>query len=125
MASLQQHEPEGSSDCGQGCFSEHQNLLEQYLEGGISEGVLSLGLVIDIEITAHLEQPRIYPDMNPADILMLAIQREQASHDLYFCLARIHPKGKVKQLLEEMARQELEHKRQLDLFDAEITFLPG
>ena len=103
---------------------EHQALLEEYLEGRISEGTLSLDLVVAPEVVACLEQPSIFPEMNPVDMLALAVKREQATHDLYLSLAQLHPEGSIKSRLEEMARQELEHKSQLELNAEELITLP-
>ncbi len=100
----------------------HQNLLERYLRGEIKEGVLGSGQAIDYRIAEHLDQPKIYPDMNLKDIFLLAANREKASHELYLSLAQIHPAGEVKKLLEELAAQELEHKQQVEFLYTEVAF---
>ncbi|MFC1938993.1 ferritin family protein [Chloroflexota bacterium] len=100
----------------------HQNRLEQYLRGEIKEGALSSGQAVDYKISEHLEQPKIYPDMSLEDIFLLAANREKASHELYLGLAGIHPEGKVRKLLEELAAQELEHKQQLEFLYTEVAF---
>jgi rubrerythrin len=100
----------------------HQNLLEQYLRGEVREGALSSGQAVDYKIAEHLEQPKIYPDMNLKDIFLLAANREKASHELYLCLAEIHPQGNVRKLLEELAAQELDHKQQLEFLYTEVAF---
>ncbi len=100
----------------------HQNLLERYLRGEIKEGALGSGQAIDYRIAEHLDQPKIYPDMNLKDIFLLAANREKASHELYLSLAQIHPAGEVKKLLEELAAQELEHKQQVEFLYTEVAF---
>ncbi len=100
----------------------HQNLLERYLRGEIKEGALGSGQAIDYRIAEHLDQPKIYPDMNLKDIFLLAANREKASHELYLSLAQIHPAGEVKNLLEELAAQELEHKQQVEFLYTEVAF---
>lgn len=100
----------------------HQNLLEQYLRGEIGEGLLSNSQAVDYKIAEHLEQPKIYPDMDLKDIFLLAALREKASHELYLCLAKIHPVGKMRDLFEELASQELEHKHQVEIRYAEVAF---
>ncbi|MEJ2046495.1 MAG: ferritin family protein [Dehalococcoidia bacterium] len=100
----------------------HQHRLEQYLRGEITEGALSGAQAVDYKIVEHLEQPQIYPDMNLKDIFLLAANREKASHELYLCLAEMHPAGKVRELLEELAAQELEHKQQLEFLYTEVAF---
>ena len=100
----------------------HQQLLEQYQRGEIKEGALSQTQAVDYKISEHLEQPRIYPDMDFKDIFLLAAGREKASHELYLGLAEIHPPGRVRELLKELAAQELEHKQQLEFLYTEVAF---
>lgn len=100
----------------------HQSLLEQYLRGELKEGVLSSGQGIDYKIAEHLDQPEIFPGMKLKEIFLLAANREKASHELYLGLALIHPAGEVKKLLEELAMQELEHKRKMEFLYSEVAF---
>lgn len=100
----------------------HQNRLEQYLRGEITEGALSSTQAVDYKIAEHLEQPKIYPDMALKDIFLLAANREKASHELYLGLAEMHPAGEVRKLLEKLAAQELEHKQQLEFLYTEVAF---
>jgi rubrerythrin len=100
----------------------HQIVLEQYRQGELKEGILSGGQVIDYKITEHFDQPEISPDMQLKDIFLLAANREMHSHELYFALAGLHPAGETKRLLEELASQELEHKRKMEFLYTEIAF---
>ena len=100
----------------------HQRRLEQYLRGEITEGALSSTQAVDYKIAEHLEQPKVYPDMNLKDVFLLAANREKASHELYLGLAAIHPEGEVRKLFEELAAQELEHKQQLEFLYTEVAF---
>ena len=100
----------------------HQDRLEQYLRGEIKEGGLSHGQFIDYEIAEKLDQPDISPDLKLKDTFLLAANREKASHELYLGLAQIHPAGKVRRLLEELAEQELEHKHRIEFLYTEVAF---
>lgn len=100
----------------------HQNLLEQYLRGELKEGALSSRQSVDYKIAEHLDQPEISPDMKLKDVFLLAANREKASHEFYLSLAQIHPAGKVKSLLEELASQELEHKQRVEFLYTEVAF---
>ncbi len=62
------------------------------------------------------------PTVNTPLMIPLADNRERASRELYLGLARIHPVGEVKRLLEELALQELEHKQQVEFLYAEVAF---
>jgi rubrerythrin len=100
----------------------HEELLRKYLRGELGEGSLKREQVLDYRIAEHLEQPPIKPDMKLSEVLLLAANRERASHELYLALAGEHPPGKVKTLLEELASQELEHKQRIEYLYTEVAF---
>ena len=100
----------------------HRERLESYLHGEIKEGVLSGGQVIEYQIAEKLEWPEISADMTLKEAFQLAVHWEQESHELYLNLAQIHPPGPVKNLLEELASQELEHKQRVAALYAQVTF---
>lgn len=100
----------------------HQNLLEKYLRGELTKGALRHTQPVDYKIAETLKQPEISPTMNLKDIFTLAAIREKLSHELYLGLAGIHPDGEVKRLFEELAAQELEHKRRVEFLYTEVAF---
>ena len=69
-----------------------------------------------------MEQPQLALEMNLKDVFLLAANREKASHDFYLSLAQIHPDGKVKRLIEELAMQELGHKKKVEFLYTEVAF---
>jgi rubrerythrin len=102
--------------------AKHQRLLEDYLQGKIKEGALSDGLVVDYKIAEHLEQPEVSPAMDIQDVFLLAAHKEKSTHELYISLSEIHPAGHIKHLLEELATQELEHKKLIETLYTEVAF---
>ncbi len=100
----------------------HEELLRKYLRGDIGAGDLKKDSVLDYKIADYLDQPEITPDMTLEDIFLLAANREKASHDFYTELAVVHPAGGVKELLEQLASQELEHKRKVEFLYTEVAF---
>jgi rubrerythrin len=60
--------------------------------------------------------------MKLKDVFLLAANREKASHEFYLGLAQIHPDGGVKQLIEKLAAQELEHKQRVEFLYTEVAF---
>ncbi len=100
----------------------HQKILENYLHGKLKEGALSPGLVVDYKIAEHLDQPEITPTMDLEEVFTLAAKKEKASNELYQSLAAIHPNGQVRKLLEDLAAQELEHKRRVETLYNEVAF---
>ena len=100
----------------------HQNLLEQYLRGELKGGALSSRAVVDYKIAERLDQPEVSPGIRLKEVFILAANREKASHEFYRGLAQIHPSGKMKRLIEELAAQELEHKHKLEFLYTEVAF---
>lgn len=99
----------------------HEELLRKYLHGEIGAGGLKPDSLLDYKIAEYLDQPEITPDMALKDIFLLAANQEKASHDFYSELAAAHPSGGVKRLLEQLAAQELEHKRKVEFLYTEVA----
>jgi len=100
----------------------HENLLRKYLRGELGEGALKREQVLDYRIAEHLEQPKVSPGMELKDAFLLAANREKMSHALYLSLAGVHPSGPVRSLLEQLASQELGHKRRVEFLYTEVAF---
>jgi rubrerythrin len=100
----------------------HEELLRRYLSGELGEGRLGKEQVLDYKIAEYLEQPEITPDMGLADVFLEAANREKASHEFYLSLARAHPAGRVRSLLEQLAAQELGHKHKVEFWYNEVAF---
>ena len=100
----------------------HQGFLERYLRGELKEGALHAAQAIDYKISEKLNQPEVSTDMKLKDVFLLAAERERLAHEFYLSLAGVHPLGKVKQLLEELASQELGHKQTVEALYTEVAF---
>jgi len=100
----------------------HENLLRKYLGGELGEGGLRKEQVLDYRIAEHLEQPKVTPSMGLRDVFLVAANREKASYAFYLSLAGVHPSGRVRSLLEQLASQELEHKRRVEFIYTEVAF---
>jgi rubrerythrin len=100
----------------------HENLLRKYLRGEVTEGALRQEQALDYKIAEHLAQPKISPDMKLKDVFLLAANWEKSSHQFYLSFAGVHPPGRVRSLLEDLASQELEHKRRVEFLYAEVAF---
>lgn len=100
----------------------HEELLRKYLRGELGEGGLKREQVLDYRIAEHLEQPEVTPSMGLRQVFLVAANREKASHEFYLSLAGAHPVGRVRELLEQLASQELEHKRRVEFLYTEVAF---
>jgi rubrerythrin len=100
----------------------HQEILERYLSGGITEGALQIGQVIDYRIAEHLEGPQIASEMKLTDIFLVAANREKKSNEFYLSLAAVHPEGQTRMLLEKLASEELGHKQKVESMYTQVAF---
>ena len=100
----------------------HEALLRRYRRGELGPGALEARHVLDYRIAEYLEQPEISPEMKLDEVLLLAANREKASHEFYLALADEHPSGPVKTLLEELASEEIEHKQKVENLYNEVAF---
>jgi rubrerythrin len=105
-----------------GVEKKHEELLRRYLRGELGEGTLEAEQAVDYRIAEHFEQPAISPDMKLDEVLLLASNREKASHELYLGLAAEHAPGRVRELFEDLASQELEHKHRVEYLYNEVAF---
>lgn len=99
----------------------HQLRLERYLRGEVHGG-LGSRQAIDYRIAEKLDQPDTGPDLALKDVFLLAASREKAAHEFYLGLAKVHPAGEVRELLEDLAAQELEHKRRVEFLFTQVAF---
>jgi rubrerythrin len=100
----------------------HEDLLRRYLSGDLGDQGLKKDAVLDYRIAEHFNAPEITPGMPLADVLLLAANREKASHALYTDLAAAQPGGSVKQLFEDLAAQELDHKHRMEDYYTDVAF---
>jgi rubrerythrin len=100
----------------------HEELLRRYLRGELGEGGLKKEQVLDYKIAEYLEQPEITLGMKLKGVFLVAANREKASHEFYLSLARAHPRGRVRSLLEQLAAQELGHKQKVEFWYNEVAF---
>ena len=105
-----------------GVEKKHEELLTRYLEGTLGEGGLKADHALDYHIAEYFEAPEITPGMKLDEVLLLASQREKVSHDLYLGLAAAHPEGKIRQLFEDLAAQELDHKHRMEDYYTDVAF---
>jgi len=104
----------------------HKEFLERYLSGGFQEGTLRLNAPVDYKIVEHMEdEPDAQADegpLTPRRAFLIAARRESNSHAFYQELARIHPAGECRDLLQRMASEELRHKEKVEYLYTNTSF---
>jgi rubrerythrin len=100
----------------------HKEFLEQYLQGKVTGPVLKLTEAHDAKIIEAFKVPAIIPEMVHKDVFLVAAEKEKASYAFYLELAELHPEGPVKDLLTQLAREELGHKEKVEYLYVNAAF---
>ena len=94
---------------------EHKHFLQSCLT---AQGCKLVGQPKDVHLAEMLAAPAFHPDMSPKEALVIAMKREEGSHQFYQALAALQPPGEIREFLEKMARVELSHKEKVEyLYD--------
>jgi rubrerythrin len=98
----------------------HKDYLLQYRQSGFSGEVKKAA--VDYKVAEHLTKPDIQKDMNTIDVYLIAANRELNAHHFYMGLAGLHPDGEIRNMLLQMAEEELKHKEKMEYLYANTAF---
>jgi rubrerythrin len=94
---------------------DHKAFLQQCLTPA---GCTLAGKATDTKLAEITQTPSISEDLSPKEALVVAMKREEGSHNFYKHLASLQPPGEAKVFLEKMAEVELSHKEKVEyLYD--------
>ena len=97
-----------------------EGLLRQGISWNIAEGEFKK--VADLKVGDHLEAKPLAEGADLQDVLIVAIQREKESHELYAGLAGVSADETVRNLFDFLANEELTHKRKIESLYEEIVY---
>lgn len=100
----------------------HKAFLIRYRDGQLAPEALKRKEAVLYKIAEYLEEPAIEKNMRSEDVFLLASHRERRSHEFYSELADLHPGGEVKNVLLNMAQEELRHKEKMEYLYANTAF---
>jgi rubrerythrin len=100
----------------------HKAFLMKYRNGEFGAAGLRLSDVVYYQIAEHQEEPALSKDMNSAQIYLVASHREMRSHQFYTALAQQHAAGDAREMLLQMANEELKHKEKMEYLYANTAF---
>ena len=86
------------------------------------QGCLLMGHPQNVHLAEHLQAPEITPEMSPKEALVIAMKREEGSHQFYQALAEMQPPGEIRDFLEKMAQVELSHKEKMEYLYDNVAF---
>jgi rubrerythrin len=100
----------------------HKDFLIKYREGGSGAKDLKLSEVVYYKIAEHQQEPEVTAGMDGADVFLAASHRELRSHQFYSELASQHAAGEARDMLLQMANEELRHKEKMEYLYANTAF---
>jgi rubrerythrin len=100
----------------------HKAFLVKYRSGDFGSRALRLSEVVYYNIAEHQNEPEVKANMNSAEVFLVASHRELRSHRFYSALAEPHAGGEAKNMLLQMANEELKHKEKMEYLYANTAF---
>lgn len=92
--------------------SKHVRMLENFKPQSVEQ--VKLKAIPDLKIADYLVDMAFSPDMRYQDLLILAMKREEASHQLYLKLATEQGDPEMINLFQILAQEEARHKLRLE-----------
>jgi rubrerythrin len=100
----------------------HKEFLLAYLKGDKNFAALAMDEPIDYHIAQYSAKPDPKANMNSSEVYLVAAHRELNSYKFYKGLAAAQPAGEVKEMLLQMAYQELKHKEKVEYLYSNTAF---
>jgi rubrerythrin len=101
----------------------HKQYLERYREESFIGNATNIENVPDCKVTEFVVSPGVQYDMASKDAFLLASARELNSYNLYVGMASLHPEGDIRNMLLQMANEELKHKEKVEYLYANTAFV--
>jgi len=97
----------------------HKSKIERFNRENIETGALKK--IPNLKISDYLLDMTFRPNMNYAELLVLAMKREEKAHTMYTDLAGQVDDPSVSKLFQTLAQEELKHKLRLETeYDDEV-----
>ena len=100
----------------------HREFLMAYRDGRRPFSALKMDDAIDYRIAQYVDAPDIQKNMNSIEVYLVAAHRELNSYNFYKNLAAIQPEGEAREMLLQMAAQELKHKEKVEYLYSNTAF---
>lgn len=100
----------------------HKNKLEKFDLSKIDEEHHTLKQPHDLHISQYLLDKEITPDSTIQDIMIYAMKKEQKSYEFYNNMAKVVTSIEVRNLFEELAAEELDHKGRIETEYDEVIY---
>ncbi len=98
----------------------HRQILENFRDN--EKARLAFATVPDLKVAETVDAPRLSLDMKPADAIALAMKKEQAAMEHYTNLARACEDGGQREIFEQLAAMERQHKHRMEQAFVDIGY---
>lgn len=92
----------------------HKEKLENFDLTKIEEQHLNINNSQDLHISEYLLDKEVAPDSTVQDIMIHAMKREQKAYEFYRNMSKVVTCIEVRDLFDELAAEELEHKSKIE-----------
>ena len=105
-------------------FAREEDKHRRILEGFRSRPAMAVhfSAVPDFHVSETVEEPSLSMDMKPADAIVLAMKKEEAAMQHYTQLAAVCSDAEQKNLFQELAAMEREHKAKMEKAFVDIGY---
>jgi rubrerythrin len=102
----------------------HKERLQMLLEGDTQTlvAVQKRGQIQDLKLAEYLVSSPLDRDATFQDVLVVAMHREQSSHEFYSTMATIAGEPATRELFEFLAQEELAHKNKVETLYDEVVY---
>jgi len=100
----------------------HKNNLLRYRQESFIRNATKIEEVPDCKVVEFISSPGISYNMESKDVYLLASARELNSYNLYVGMASVHPEGEIRDMLLQMANEEIKHKEKVEYLYSNTAF---
>jgi rubrerythrin len=100
----------------------HEDILRGFIESTSPGDVLPFTEDRDYKVSETVENPRVAPDMKPADAFALAMKKEEEAMNQYTALAKGCTDREQAQIFKDLAAMERNHKLKMEQAFVETAF---
>jgi len=102
----------------------HKDRLQTLLDGDTQTlvAVQKRGQIQDLKLAEYLVSSPLDQDATFQDVLVVAMHREQSSHEFYSTMATIAGEPATRDLFEFLAEEELAHKNKVETLYDEVVY---
>ncbi|HQL00003.1 MAG TPA: ferritin family protein [Smithellaceae bacterium] len=101
----------------------HKAYLERYRQESFISNATEIDKIPDCRVAEFAGSPGVSYNLGSKEAYLLAAARELNSYNLYAGMAALHPEGDIRNMLLQMANEELKHKEKVEYLYSNTAFV--